>query len=193
MVTASEALRKGYHHGGQPLPQQAESESQTPYSAPEPYQQAPTSYSDSIPSTNIPTTTLHPPQLHQHTYNIQPPPPSTNASSQQQPQPQQYENTTNNIAYQIPIETTSPSTTTPQAPSNHASMTFLPNQPAYPQQHRQQPYPPQTATPIYAPPPTMASYPPTNPDSNFSSPADIYSIAPGMWPTSIVQFQNGRM
>ncbi len=207
VVTASDALRNGYHRSAHSPPQQGESESQPTYSTAESYQQHPATYSESLPPIPMPSTTAPSPQ--QHTYNIQPP--STSTVSTQQ-EPRQYEsnntnnNNNNNNVYQMTIPqspssssaTNTMATSTPAQNQNH-HIPFLPEQTTYPQH---QPYPTQTtatyptqtptATSMYAQEDPALAYPPTaNPD--IFSPDNLYSIPPGMWPINIVQYQHGAL
>jgi hypothetical protein len=199
VVTASEALRNGYQHGkqSQPQSQHAGDQAQPTYSTAESFQH-PTAYSDSLPGNSIPPTTSLPAQpqhQQQRTYNVQPPAPPIPSAQPQQAQTQQYDD---NNAYQITLPpTTSPLTTTTATPPNNHPTThpFMPNPSANyqatPHQNHHNAYPTQTdAPPMY--PPAAIIYPPTSSD-NFSSTNEMYSIPPGMWPMSIVQYQNTGM
>ncbi|KAF7506911.1 hypothetical protein GJ744_011152 [Endocarpon pusillum] len=202
VVTASEAIRNGYHHGAHSQPPQDESESQPPYSAAESYQQHPATYSESLSSNPRPPTTAPLPQ--QHTYNIQPPSISTSPAEQEA---QQYDsnNNNNNNVYNMPIpQSSSPATTNTtimatSTPAQDRNIPFLSDQATYPQQQQPQPYPGQTTTAYSTQTPTTASMYPQQPAISYPATANpdifsadnIYSIPPGMWPIHIVQYQQG--
>jgi hypothetical protein len=194
VVTASEAVRNGYP-AAQSQSQQNDPQVQPPYSA-APQYSLPTTYSDSLPASTIPsTTTAISQQQQQRSYNIQPPPSSITSTTQ----PQQSQRYDENIGYQITVTRPSPtSNITPAAVANNhpnnTNMPFLPDTPDYthpppppPQQHST--YPVETGASMYHNPNAM-TYPTSNNPDNFSN-DNLYSIPPGIWPTSIVQYQNG--
>ncbi len=204
VVTASEALRNGYHRDVHSQPRQGESDSQPTYSTADSFQQHPATYSESLSSNPMPPTTAPPPQ--QHTYNIQPP--STSTSSAQQ-EPEQYDSNNSNNVYQmtIPQSSSSASTNTnttimaTTTPAQNHNIAFLPNQTPYPQQPQHQPYPTQTTATYTTQTPTAASMYPQDPTITYPAIANpdifssenLYSIPPGMWPINIVQYQHGGM
>jgi hypothetical protein len=181
VVTASEALRNGYHHGAQPQ-QQAEADSQQPtYSTAETYAHSAT-YSDSLPANTMPNTTAAPPSQ-QQSYNTHPPPPSTaTTTTSAQQQPLKYHETNN--AYHIPLPPPSSATTTQYLP-----------EPASYSRHHDYP-PPQVTTSMF---PSAVDYQAPCPDhvnNNYSATTaatEVYSMSQEVWPAVITQYQNSQM
>lgn len=212
LMTASEALRNGYHHGPTSQLQhtdgaqaRAQSQVEHTYPAAESYQQHPATYPDNLVTNTMPKPAAPPAKQH-NSYNTQPPPSSTSnaststsnasisiTSAPQQPQQYASDSPDENNPYQISLPQSSSSDTI-TTPANHTPVPFIPDQgPA-----TYSAFPPPSAS-LYVAGAGMSSYPSAatsltghDHDHDGFSP-DVYSMAQVIWPTNIVQYQNSGM